>query len=226
MQVPLSSSFFAQRAVHGARKHWKMGAMKCVPALLLSVAMHTSMFFTLHLTEVSDSTISTDERLASPNVFSVHMEEANSRPAPVSTTGPAPEATVKQARAENHGIGSAQSEPVANSALSVIAMPEVHYFHLQELTDKPQVVHDVFPDLVLILPDMEPQPAQLRLFINETGDVDKVEIEEAPRLSSQARDFLISAFTTVKFQPGRIGDMPVKSQLKIEVNLESAAHSE
>jgi len=97
--------------------------------------------------------------------------------------------------------------------------PDPHYYRSNELTEKPRLLQDIAPDQVLVLPDIFPQPVVVHLLINELGDIDKVIVEES-FLSEQARRLVIEAFTKIKFDPGRLGDMPVKSQLRIEVTLE------
>lgn len=94
-----------------------------------------------------------------------------------------------------------------------------YYFQLHELTEHPVVVQDIARQKVEVLPDTSPPPARVRLLINEKGEVDQVVIDEAS-FSEQAQRFISDAFATVKFRPGKVGDLPVKSQLSIEVTLE------
>ncbi|RZI43159.1 hypothetical protein EGT07_09950 [Herbaspirillum sp. HC18] len=108
--------------------------------------------------------------------------------------------------------------------LPVFTLSEPYYFPSADLTERPGVLLDIFPDMAILVPDVEPQPAILRLFIDEEGRVDKAALEDS-KLSEQAQQFIVKAFTKLKFKPGRIGDMPVKSQMKIEVALESASNS-
>ena len=103
--------------------------------------------------------------------------------------------------------------------LPVLMSPGPHYYRSNELTEKPRLLQDIAPDQVLVLPDIFPQPVVVHLLINELGDIDKVIVEES-FLSEQARRLVIEAFTKIKFDPGRLGDMPVNSQLRIEVTLE------
>ncbi len=71
------------------------------------------------------------------------------------------------------------------------------------------------------MPDISPPPAIARLLISEQGDIDKVLIENSS-LSEKAKQFVIDSFSKVKFQPGKLGDMPVRSELRIEILLKSA----
>lgn len=96
---------------------------------------------------------------------------------------------------------------------------EPHYFQSRELTEKPQIVHDDSPNVLLALPGVPAQSAVLRLLINENGDIDRVEIDET-FLPKYAERLVTDAFSKIKFHPGKIGDMPVKSQLRIVVTLE------
>jgi hypothetical protein len=110
-------------------------------------------------------------------------------------------------------------KPSEEALLSVLRPPEPHYFQSGELTEKPRLLQDIDPDKVPVFIDISPQPALVRLLINEQGYIDKVVIEES-FLSEQAERFVLDAFAKIKFSPGKLGDMAVKSQLRIEVKLE------
>lgn len=71
----------------------------------------------------------------------------------------------------------------------------------------------------LTLPSVPAQSAVLRLLINESGDIDRVEIEET-FLPEYAAHIVTDTFSKIKFHPGKINDIPVKSQLRIVVTLE------
>jgi hypothetical protein len=103
--------------------------------------------------------------------------------------------------------------------LPALTGTEPYYFLPGELTESPVVVRDISPRMVEALPDMSRRPVQVHLLINEEGDVDQALIDEET-LSKQAKRFISEAFTTVKFRPGRIGELPVKSELSIEVTLD------
>jgi hypothetical protein len=94
-----------------------------------------------------------------------------------------------------------------------------HYFSASELTRKPIVEYDSTAELMLNVPLSDERVAILNLFIDENGEVDFVGVN-ASLLPRDAKDILLNAFTQLKFTPGEIDGMPVKSQLRIEVNLE------
>jgi hypothetical protein len=58
------------------------------------------------------------------------------------------------------------------------------------------------------------------LFINEYGDIDHVKIEKSG-LPEEAERLIADAFSKTKFYPGRIDRTAVKTQLKIEIAIES-----
>jgi hypothetical protein len=97
---------------------------------------------------------------------------------------------------------------------------EPHYFQPKELTEKPQVLQDVFPTAKLSLPGVSIQSVVVRLLINEPGEADRVEIDESG-LTDEAEGVVAQAFSKLKFYPGKLDDSFVKSQLKIEVTLEN-----
>ncbi len=109
----------------------------------------------------------------------------------------------------------------AESALVEIAKPlEPYYFRTSELTAKPFVLQDI--PVELNLPDVPPQRAAFRLFLNEYGDVDRVLVETSG-LSEWGERFLTDVFYGTKFYPGKIDGIPVKSQIRIEMSIEEAA---
>lgn len=139
---------------------------------------------------------------------------------------PAPAAAFDDALAPTKATTAAapERETVATEAalLPVPGLPGTHYFGANELTEKPQVLQDIAPDQFRVLPDVAPRPARAQLLINELGGIDKVVIEES-FLSDQATRFVIEALEKIRFYPGKLGDMPVKSQLRIEVMLQHVA---
>lgn len=100
--------------------------------------------------------------------------------------------------------------------LPIVTAPEPHYFRTNQLTEKPRVLNDVSADLILVLPELPAQVAILRLFINDVGAVDKVVVEDS-HLPEGAERRVLDAFAKIGFQPGKIGRIAVRSQLKIEV---------
>jgi hypothetical protein len=130
-------------------------------------------------------------------------EPKHARPAPKPAT-----AVPKQADAENAATIRASAKP--------------YYFEPTELTQKPLVSRDIPPDLVFDLPDAPPQAAVLRLLINEMGEIDKVIIEESSVPEHVANE-IIAAFQNTRFHPGEKDGRRVKSQVKIEIMLESTA---
>lgn len=105
--------------------------------------------------------------------------------------------------------------------LAIEKPAEPHYFAVRELTEKPRILRDVPPDLTINMAGIPDQPAILRLLIDENGNIDRVLIEES-HFPKQLERIITGMFSKIKFHPGKIGEIPVKSQLKIEVMLESA----
>lgn len=102
-----------------------------------------------------------------------------------------------------------------------IAVPVAPYYFLpDELTESAYVVRDIEPDLAFLMPSGVSQLAVLSLMINEYGDIDQVTIENSD-LPEQAQQLVTDAFEAIKFQPGKVDGIAVKSQLRIEVTLES-----
>lgn len=133
----------------------------------------------------------------------------------------APEKAPVQALEEHTALPqSAAPTPV----LAIQAPPEPHYFRVSELTEKPHVVQDIASNLMLVTPDIPAQAAVLRLFINDEGGIDKVVIEESS-LPAHAQRRILDAFSGIRFQPGKIGRLSVRSQLRIQITLQDAVTS-
>jgi len=99
------------------------------------------------------------------------------------------------------------------------SLPEPRYYLLRELSVRPAVLEDATTGLAF-----EGVPAQtviLRLFINEDGGIDRVAAEQSVLPEAHAQR-LIDAFAHARFLPGQLEGKPVKSQMRIEVRLESA----
>lgn len=120
----------------------------------------------------------------------------------------------------NSSIAVAQSIE-KNPAIIISKESEPYYFRIDQLTDKPFVLRDISPDLGSDVFGVPPQSTVLRLLINEYGDVDQV-IAERSGLPEQVKTLLMQAFSKTKFSPGKISGAPVKSQLKIQIAIESA----
>ena len=104
-------------------------------------------------------------------------------------------------------------------------LPEPHYFTLGELTVKPVFLLDEAPSQPQILPGIFPQPVIAHLLINEEEIIDQVLIK-CGLLSEHANRFVQDSFSKTILIPGKLGDMPVKSQLTIEVRLDSLLQME
>ena len=150
-----------------------------------------------------------------------------SEPRVASRNGAQGVVTAGKAEIERHDDLAALVEPMPVEDLSidpVVSVLETRYFRPEELTEKPFMLEDAAPNQVLVLPDIFPQPVILDLYINEQGTIDQVVMQES-FLSEDAKRFVVDSFAKTRFNPGRMGDRPVKSRLTIEVRLEGALSS-
>lgn len=124
--------------------------------------------------------------------------------APISTSPPQP------GHASTPGAGAPEmpGEEVA------------YYYPTRQLQQKPRVIEDIDTNLTLTLPGIETQNVILRLFINEHGGIDHIDIEQTT-LEPEVVAAVSGAFGKLRFSPGKIDGLAVKSQLKIEVLLEN-----
>lgn len=95
-----------------------------------------------------------------------------------------------------------------------------YYYPVRQLHQKPQVIEDIATDFTLILPGIETQNVILRLFINDRGSIDHIDIEQTS-LPPEVVAVVRAVFSKLRFMAGKIDGMAVKSQIKIEVLLEN-----
>jgi hypothetical protein len=89
-----------------------------------------------------------------------------------------------------------------------------YYYRSSELTVRPVVLHENGLDLPLQLPGSILQRIALRLFIDEHGQVIKVEVEGTD-MPVETVAYISDVFTGFRFKPGELEGFPVKSQLGI-----------
>ncbi len=99
-------------------------------------------------------------------------------------------------------------------------LPGARYYRPDELTVGPRVIRDSASSQSSYIPDVHPLPVVVRVLINERGGVDRVLLGEN-FLSPEARSYIIDSISGMAFSPGMIGNLPVRSQWQIVVNLES-----
>jgi hypothetical protein len=199
-------------------------------ALALSSLLHAVLFWGLGTEVLSGSALfglrssSTVVRFARmpPDGAGMQVGERRSeRPAPDSSkSGPGvkPQATEGSNLADQGAAQRLSSDP-----MPVLGgpLPELRYFSTDELSVKPQLMSEAEVSRPTFIPDILPLPVLVQLLINEQGEVDRVILGEN-FLSDVARNYIVESFSGMKFSPGMLGALPVKSQLQIVVNLDPA----
>lgn len=158
------------------------------------------------------------DREGMPSVMTVHLvsidASGNAGGKPVLRT----ETRDKRKAAPQVTAADTADRPIAEQPLFPVPNAvEPRYFPARELTVRPRVTVDVPSDIRIA--GVPSQTVILRLFINESGDIDRV-VTEQSFLPEALAGQITGAFARLKFQPGTIGDTPVKSQMKIEVRLD------
>ncbi len=91
-----------------------------------------------------------------------------------------------------------------------------HYLPAAQLTERPQVLRDIASEWTQ---QPLPQPVECVLLISEFGDIDRIVINSSALTSAQLqalRERLLAA----RFVPGKLYGRPVKTALRIEVQLQ------
>jgi len=96
-----------------------------------------------------------------------------------------------------------------------LPQPEPYYYRATELTERPAPLARVQPRF----PDGAPETGRLkmRLYINENGTVDAIDIMEAEP-QGVFEQAAAEAFAAARFRPGHKDGSPVKSQIALEVS--------
>lgn len=95
------------------------------------------------------------------------------------------------------------------------------YFSPRELDERPALRDH--PDLEGLLDSpLTTGKAKVRLWVNETGSVDRMEIEESD-LPEALTDYLATQQEALKFSPGRKNGINVKTVLRFEITVSSLA---
>lgn len=133
---------------------------------------------------------------------------------PLPHEGPqAPDADTDMGAAEH--LGPLPLIPSLSSYL-----PASTYFGADELSRKAQVTRDIRQDNPVLAKSAENGKAILVLFINETGRIDRVEIESSEVSETLIRE-VAHEFNAALFQPAQIDGNAVKSRMRIEVLIRS-----
>ncbi|MFZ6646710.1 energy transducer TonB [Undibacterium sp. TJN25] len=163
----------------------------------------TQKNLTIHLLpQLPDSTEST--QVAAEETPSKNMEDEQNNPA-------------------GELIGNPEETAKKMAPLFEVTLPpEPYYFTTDLLTEKPKVAQDLPPDLALSLGTAGARAAILRLRINENGEIDEVIVEDS-NFSEEEKERIIAACKKMKFKPGRLDEMPVNTEMRIVLSIDSGA---
>ena len=130
----------------------------------------------------------------------VQPAQAPPKPAAAPVVRPAP----------SRATGAARAAVSAGATL-----PKPHYYRASELTERPLPLHAIEPivpaDAVALTGRLK-----LRVYINEHGSVDAVDIVEADP-ADEFEEAVVQAFSEARFRPGHKDGAAVKSQVALEV---------
>ena len=191
MRAPLPASLY--------RRH----APACVMASLV-LAGHLALGLAL-----GPSVRPTPSAQSAPPMLVTVQLAGGAVPAPEPVQRPAPAAPAPQPQKDEAAL------------LPIVTIAAPHYYPALELSEYPDLIEDVRPELgQLELTNGPDQFALLSLLINEFGAVDRVEVIRS-ELSDAVIAAAVAAYSRLRFHPGKIGENAVKSRITIEVRLEN-----
>ena len=105
-------------------------------------------------------------------------------------------------------------------ALAVLAAARTHYFAASSLDVKPYPLRRVDLELPQEKNGIEYYgKLRLKVYINADGGVDRVEATQST-VPAKFRDDAVKAFSQVRWEPGRIWGIRVKSLKRVEIDFE------
>jgi hypothetical protein len=189
------------------------------PALLISALVHLGV--ALILLGRPGGPAGGSARGVQPGpVLLVHLVAAAPAPAParpeqpdiVEVQRPAPAVVASEAEPEKAEV---------ETAAAVDAKPaEQPYIDAAAMTRQPEVVSGLVSDTLLIVPGLKAQGVALQVWINEDGGVDRVELDS--QMSEEDQQLLLAEFVKVRFSPGRVGRLPVRSHISMQILVDNA----
>jgi hypothetical protein len=113
----------------------------------------------------------------------------------------------------------AAMEPMQQAADAANASSP-HYFGASAMTQEPVVSQGLIAGRLLVVPGVAPQTVALKVWISDQGAVERVALDSP--IHEEDEQKLLAAFADVKFHPGRIGRIAVRSHLAMEIMLDDA----
>lgn len=98
------------------------------------------------------------------------------------------------------------------------------YFKSHELTQQASLDVGLDSGDILVVPGVAPQSALVRVSIDDQGNVDSVTFEDS-QLTDEEKRLVIAEFQRRKFRPGKIGRIPVRSEVTTGIKLDGEARS-
>lgn len=183
-------------------------------ALLLSAAAHAAVV--IALSSEGGAAGGAAGELAVPHATMMVRLVAAARPAAVA---------VQQTVLAQEAAPASRATPPAQAPVPAAATaPEppaaVHYFGAAALTQEPKVLGGLVDDKLLIVPGITPQAVSVQVWLGGQGEVEKVVLETD--LTPEQERLMREAFGKVRFSPGRIGRIAVRSKVALQLLLEDA----
>jgi outer membrane biosynthesis protein TonB len=148
----------------------------------------------------------------------LRTEAPEPAPAPEPAVAPKPPAPTEIKPAPGTELAKPSAPAAAPGGSTNVAAIPATFFDPAQLTEKPRPLNE--PRLDLLQPMLgRAGMAKLILYIDETGSVDRVEVESAslpPEAVARAKVI----FAALRFSPGRFDGAPVKSRVRITVGAE------
>jgi hypothetical protein len=98
-------------------------------------------------------------------------------------------------------------------------LPLPEYFDAAEVTSRATILDEIDFDLPELSQIGGSGKTILTLYINETGRIDKVDIESTGNIDSELVNAVARQFGKAAFQPATIDDVAVKSRMRVEILL-------
>jgi TonB family protein len=204
--IPGSGAVLAEEAQRGGRR--------LAIALLASCLLHASAFLLIDLGggEPPDGQVSAVAKIELPRVPAVTVTLLF--PLPRAPTPDLPGET--DFASPKPKVAEKNSSATADGGMGILPLPGPTYYDPTLLSKQPLPITPVDLDTPEIRPIIASGKMLLKLWINESGEVVNVELEESD-LPEQFSEVAKMAFRKLRLQPGERSGVPVNTVIRIEV---------
>ena len=194
-------------------------------ALTVSCLLHAALVLMPYLgtsAAISWPVVRGAKKLGPARVLNVRLVELEAGPAATTAGNAAAGAGAAEQPAKRAPEEEARPAAERAAGVGLLPIPAPAYYTTDQLTKRPQPTSDPRLDVPEIGPIFATGKVVLKIWINEIGKVNSVEVEKSDLPDAMTRA-AAAAFGQLRFLPGEILGRPVGSVMRIEVSYDEGA---